>query len=228
MTTARESTIDRAMVWQRRAIRDAARGGQLGRQLVALCLVCACEAAPDAAPAALEPGGIDGAPRGAPVRAPDVLYVPTPEAVVDRMLELARVGRDDVVYDLGCGDGRIVIAAARRYGARAVGFDIDPTRVAEARRNVAAAGVEHLVSIEQRDVFELDLTPATVVALYLLPELNVRLLPQLERLRPGSRVVSHDFDIAGVVPSRTLALRPDPAGPAHDIYFFETPLRRAP
>jgi ribosomal protein L11 methylase PrmA len=155
------------------------------------------------------------------------LYVPTPDAVVERMLDLARVSRDDVVYDLGCGDGRIVIAAARRHGARAVGFDIDPARVAEARRNVAAAGVEQLVSIEQRDVFELDLTPATVIALYLLPELNVRLLPQLERLRPGSRIVSHDFDIAGVVPSQTLSLRPDPAGPPHDIFFFETPLRRA-
>jgi ribosomal protein L11 methylase PrmA len=143
------------------------------------------------------------------------------------MLELARVSRDDLVYDLGCGDGRIVIAAARRYGARAIGFDIDPARVAEARRNVAAAGLERLVRIEQRDIFELDLTPASVVTLYLLPELNVRLLPQLEQLRPGSRVVSHDFDIEGVVPAQTLALRVDPAEPPHDIYFFEAPLRRA-
>ena len=201
----------------------------MARQLVAVCWICACKADPDAAAPALEargPGG--GSAADVPARAPDVLYVPTPEVVVDRMLELARVGRDDVVYDLGCGDGRIVIAAARRYGARAVGFDIDPTRVAEARRNVAAAGVEQLVTIERRDVFELDLTPATVVTLYLLPELNVRLLPQLERLRPGSRIVSHDFDIAGVIPSQALALRPDPTGPAHDIYFFETPLRRAP
>lgn len=198
----------------------------VSRQLVAVCLVCACNAGSDRARLALETGGLGGGPALAPARTPDVLYVPTPEVVVDRMLELARVSRDDVVYDLGCGDGRIVIAAARRFGARAVGFDIDPTRVAEARQNVAAAGVERLVSIEQRDVFELDLAPATVVTLYLLPELNVRLLPQLERLRPGSRIVSHDFDIAGVTPSQTLALRPDPEGPAHDIYFFETPLRR--
>lgn len=212
---------------RRRALPEGAERARLARRLVALCCAWPCQAAPGAP--ALDTGGLGGASAGAaPARAPDVSYVPTPEPVVDRMLELARVGRNDVVYDLGCGDGRIVIAAARRHGARAVGFDIDPARVAEARRNVAAAGVEQLVRIEQRDVFELDLTPATVVTLYLLPELNVRLLPQLERLRPGSRVVSHDFDIAGVVPSQTLALRPDPAGPTHDIYFFETPLGRAP
>jgi SAM-dependent methyltransferase len=159
-------------------------------------------------------------------RAPDVLYVPTPEPVVERMLELANVGPSDVVYDLGCGDGRIVVMAAQRYGARAVGFDIDPARVAEARRNVAAAGIEQLVRIEQRDIFELDLSPASVVTLYLLPELNVRLLPQLERLKPGTRIVSHDFDIAGVVPTRELSLRPDPTGPDHSVYFFELPLRK--
>jgi len=198
------------------------------RLAVALSIAWACKSGPDAPPPA-RADGVSGAPAAAaPLRVPDVLYIPTPDAVVDRMLELARVSREDVVYDLGCGDGRIVIAAARRYGARAVGFDIDPARVAEARRNVTSAGVEQLVHIEQRDVFELDLTPASVVTLYLLPELNVRLLPQLERLRPGSRIVSHDFDIAGVVPSRTLALRPDPAESAHEIYFFETPLRRAP
>lgn len=155
-----------------------------------------------------------------------MLYVPTPDQVVDRMLELARVSREDVVYDLGCGDGRIVVAAAKRYGAHAVGFDIDPARVAEARANVAQSGVADLVSIEQRDIFTLDLRPASVVALYLLPELNVKLLPQLERLKPGSRIVSHDFDIAGVVPKRELQLRPDPNGPTHSVYFFEMPLVR--
>jgi len=200
------------------------------RAALALCWACACKAEPtDPLPASTARSEAPAAESSAaPVRAPDVLYVATPEAVVARMLELARVGPSDVVYDLGCGDGRIVIAAARQHGARAVGFDIDPERVAEARRNVAAAGVEQRVRIEQRDVFELDLSPATVVTLYLLPELNVRLLPQLERLRPGSRIVSHDFDIAGVIPAQTLRLRPDPAEPPHDIYFFETPLRRLP
>jgi len=214
---------------------DLARPSDLARGLaLAVCLVCACRAdpKPSGSTAPPEPAAAGGSAGGvvepAPPRTPDVLYVPTPEVVVARMLELARVGRDDVVYDLGCGDGRIVILAAQRYGARGLGVDIDPALVAEARSNVAAAGVEKLVRIEQRDIFELDLSPASVVTLYLLPELNVRLLPQLERLKPGSRIVSHDFGIAGVVPLQELALRPDPAGPQHDIYLFETPLRRTP
>ena len=156
-------------------------------------------------------------------REPDVIYVPTPEAVVDRMLELAAIEPDDVVYDLGCGDGRIVIAAAQRYGVKAWGFDIDPERVAEARENAEAAGVEHLVTIEQKDIFELDLSPASVITLYLLPELNVRLIPQLERLKPGSRIVSHDFGMEGVTPRahETLSLgRRD----KHEIFLWHSPL----
>jgi len=156
---------------------------------------------------------------------PDVIYVPTPEPVVDRMLELAAVEAGDVVYDLGCGDGRIVIAAAQRYGVKAWGFDIDPARVAEARENVRAAGVEDLVTIEQKDIFELDLSPASVITLYLLPELNVRLIPQLERLKPGSRIVSHDFGMEGVTPSAhetlTLARRDH-----HEIFLWHTPLTK--
>jgi SAM-dependent methyltransferase len=161
-------------------------------------------------------------------RRPDVLYVPTPQDVVEAMLVLARVGKDDVVYDLGCGDGRIVVTAAERYGARAVGYDIDPERVREARQNVAAHHVEPLVSIEQRDIFTLDLSTASVVALYLLPELNVKLLPQLERMKPGSRIVSHDFDIAGVVPTKVLRLGADHKGVAHSVYFYELPLIKEP
>lgn len=133
-------------------------------------------------------------------QAPDVIYVPTPQAVVDRMLELAEVKAGDVVYDLGCGDGRIVVTAAKKYGVKAIGFDIDPQRVKEARENVRAAGVEHLVRIEQKDIFKLDLREASVVTLYLLPSLNVRLMPQLKRLKPGSRIVSHNFDMRGAQP----------------------------
>jgi SAM-dependent methyltransferase len=194
---------------------------------LSVCLALACRAGDETPPPARDLASVGGASEATgAARAPDILYVPTPEAVVARMLELAHVGPDDVVYDLGCGDGRIVVEAARRYGAHAVGFDIDPVLVAEARRNVAAAGVQQLVRIEQRDIFELDLSPASVVALYLLPELNVRLLPQLERLRPGSRIVSHDFDIAGVVPKQELMLQPEPVGPRHGVYLFETPLVR--
>jgi SAM-dependent methyltransferase len=160
-------------------------------------------------------------------RKPDVIYVPTPQPVVDKMLDLARVKSTDLVYDLGCGDGRIVVTAAKRYGARAVGFDIDPERVAEAKENVRNAGVEDLVRIEQKDIFTLDLAPANVVTLYLLPQLNVKLIPQLERMKPGSRIVSHDFDIEGVEPLETRLLRGSGAGAAdHAMYLFEIPLKK--
>jgi SAM-dependent methyltransferase len=131
-----------------------------------------------------------------PERKLDVWYVPTTNEVVDRMLHVAKVSPLDVVYDLGCGDGRIVIAAAKKYGTRGVGVDLDPARIREARANAKAAGVENLVTFKVGDLFKTDLTEATVVTLYLLPELNRRLKPKLfAELRPGARVVSHDFDM---------------------------------
>jgi hypothetical protein len=157
-------------------------------------------------------------------RTPDVIYVPTPQPVVDKMLEMAQVKKTDVVYDLGCGDGRIVVTAAKRYGTKAFGFDIDPERVKEARANVKAAKVEHLVTIEQKDIFTLDLSPANVVTLYLLPKLNVRLIPQLEKLKPGSRIVSHDFNMEGVKPLKHLTMTPAGSSDEHEIYLWKTPL----
>jgi endoglucanase len=133
-------------------------------------------------------------------RKPDVIFVPTPQAVVDKMLEMAEVKKGDVLYDLGCGDGRIVVTAAKRYGVKAVGFDIDPKRIRESLLNVKSNKVEHLVTIKQEDIFTLDLREASVVTLYLLPTLNVKLMPQLARLKPGSRIVSHDFDMRGAKP----------------------------
>jgi SAM-dependent methyltransferase len=131
-----------------------------------------------------------------PERKLDVWYVPTTNEVVDRMLDVAKVGPLDVVYDLGCGDGRIVIAAAKKYGTRGVGVDLDPARIREARANAKKAGVENLVRFEVADLFKTDLSEATVVTLYLLPELNRRLKPKLfAELKPGARVVSHDFDM---------------------------------
>lgn len=134
--------------------------------------------------------------RPAGVRTPDVVYVPTPEAVVQAMLELAAVDGNDVLYDLGSGDGRIPIAAAKQFGTRGVGIDIDPVRVREANANAIAARVTDLVSFRQQDLFESDFSEATVVTLYLLPALNLKLLPKLRaELRPGTRIVSHAFDM---------------------------------
>jgi len=129
-------------------------------------------------------------------RALDVWYVATPHDIVDRMLYEAKVRTGDVVYDLGCGDGRMVIAAAKKFGTRGVGIDLDPARIKEARANAKAQGVDRLVTFRVADLFETDLREATVVMLYLLPEVNRRLKPKLfAELRPGARVVSHDFDM---------------------------------
>jgi SAM-dependent methyltransferase len=125
----------------------------------------------------------------------NIVYVPTPQKVVDHMLNVAKVGSGDIVYDLGCGDGRIVVTAAKKYGAHGVGFDLNPERVEEARENVRAAGVESLVTIRRADLFSVDLTPATVITMYLHPRIDARLLPQLAALAPGTRIVSHDFDL---------------------------------
>ena len=133
-------------------------------------------------------------------REPDVIFVPTPQAVMDKMLGMAEIKTGDVLYDLGCGDGRIVVTAAKRYGVKAVGFDIDPNRIRESLENVKSNNVQHLVTIKQADIFTLDLREASVVTLYLLPELNVKLMPQLEKLKPGSRIVSHDFNMRGAKP----------------------------
>ena len=135
-------------------------------------------------------------------RVPDVIYVPTPPAVVARMLDLAKVGPNDVVYDLGCGDGRIVVGAAKRGARLAVGVDIDPDRIAEARENVKKAGVQQRVRLVEGDLFQTDLRDATVVTLYLLPDLNLRLRPKLLALKPGTRIVSHAFDMGDWKPDR--------------------------
>lgn len=158
----------------------------------------------------------------APTREPDVIFVPTPQPVVDKMLELAEIKEGDVIYDLGCGDGRIVVTAAKKYGVKAYGFDINPERVKESRENVKKNGVEDLVTIKQADIFELDLSEANVVTLYLLPSLNVKLMPQLEKLKPGSRIVSHDFDMRGAKPEKVVTLTPE-GGYEHEIYLWTVP-----
>jgi uncharacterized protein (TIGR03000 family) len=159
-------------------------------------------------------------------REPDVLFVPTPQEVVDKMLELAEVKKDDVVYDLGCGDGIIVVTAAKKYGCKAVGFDIDPQRVKESLENVKKNKVEDLVTIKEADIFKQDLKEANVITLYLLRELNVKLIPQLEKLKPGSRIVSHDFEMKGVKPKKVVMVKVKGDSRQHPVYLWVTPLEK--
>lgn len=157
----------------------------------------------------------------------DVGPVPTPDHIVELMLTLAKVQQDDVVYDLGCGDGRIVVAAAKKYGCRAVGFDIDPECIQEARLKVQNEQLESLVSIKNQDIFELDLSEVDVVTLYLLERLNEKLLPQLEKMKPGSRIVSHDFPIPGVPADIEIQCYSRLHSMRDKIYVWTTPLKRS-
>jgi SAM-dependent methyltransferase len=155
---------------------------------------------------------------------PDVIYAPTPQAVVERMLELAEVKHGDVVYDLGSGDGRVVVTAAKRYGVKAVGFEIDPALVAEARENARKNGVSDLVTIAQDDLFKADLSAATVITMYLGPALNARMMPRLAKLRPGTRIVSHDFPMKGARPKVAEVVEKAPMkGKPRMIYLWVVP-----
>ncbi len=160
------------------------------------------------------------------MRTPDVVYVGTPYDLVSKMLQMGKVKKSDLVYDLGCGDGRMLVLAAKKYGCRAVGFDIDPERVNAARENVARNNVEDLVKIEQADMFTLDLSKADVFPLYLLPEMNRKLLPQFEKLKPGSRIVCHDYDLEGIVPDTTINFISNEDNANHTVSLYTTPLRR--
>ena len=171
---------------------------------------------------------------------PDVPYMPTHEKVVAEMLKVAKVGRDDVLYDLGSGDGRIVIAAAKDFGARGVGIDIDPKLVREARENAVKAGVADKVKFLQQDLFETDIREATVVTLYLWPEINLRLRPKLlSDLKPGTRVVSHNHDMGDWKPLKTVRVRVPreyvfsktlnmSVPHQHKIYYWVVPPRTSP
>ena len=165
-------------------------------------------------------------PVGGQKREPDVIYVPTPYAVVEKMLELADIQPGDVVYDLGCGDGRIPVMAAKKYGVKAYGFDIDPARVRDSLANVKKNKVGHLVTIQQKDIFTLDLSKADVITLYLLPELNARLIPQLEKMKPGSRIVSHEYGMQGKAkPDKEIRMTSREDNTEHIIYLWTIPLK---
>jgi SAM-dependent methyltransferase len=154
------------------------------------------------------------------LRAPDVPFEPSPQSVVVQMLTLANVGTKDVVYDLGCGDGRIVITAAQKFGARGVGVDIDPDRIAESLENAKRAGVGSRVTFRNEDLFEADIREATVVTLFLWPEVNLKLRPKLLRdLKPGTRVVSYYWDMGSWVPEKQMEVD------GHPIYLWTVPVR---
>jgi tRNA A58 N-methylase Trm61 len=156
------------------------------------------------------------------LREPDVIFVPTPEDVVEQMLKLANVHKGDVVYDLGCGDGRTVITAAKTFGVRAVGIDINPERIKESLENARKAGVMDRVTFRNEDLFEANIKEATVVTLYLLQSLNVKLRPKLwKELKPGTRVVSHDFDMGDWKPDKQIELD------EHTIYLWIIPANAA-
>lgn len=155
-------------------------------------------------------------------------YVPTPNDVAERMLALAQVGKNDVVYDLGCGDGRLVILAAKKYGARGVGIDIDPDRIAESRANAKAAGVENLVTFELQDAMTANVSEATVVTLYLLSSSNLKLRPRLTRqLRPGARIVSHSFSMGDWRPDKVDTFV-DANGSTRTLYLWRADRRERP
>lgn len=152
----------------------------------------------------------------------DVPYVPTPDSVVARMLEVAKVGSGDLLYDLGSGDGRIVITAAQKYGARGVGYDLNPKRIEESNENARKAGVTDRVRFEQKDLFEADLSGATVVTLYLLPSVNLKLRPKLLKdLAPGTRVVSHNYGMGDWEPVSVDEIDVD--GAKHFVYYWVVP-----
>ena len=154
-------------------------------------------------------------------QAPDVIFVPTPYEVVEEMLRLAQVKKGDVLYDLGSGDGRIPVTAAKKYGIRAVGVDIDPERIMEAKENARKNGVTGLVQFRQEDLFKTDFHEASVVTLYLLPDLNVKLRPRLlAELKPGTRIVSHQFDMGTWKPEKKIELN------GRTVYLWTVPAKK--
>jgi SAM-dependent methyltransferase len=161
------------------------------------------------------------------IRPADVVYVGTPYDVVSEMLHMAQVNKDDLIIDLGCGDARMLILAAQKYGSRGIGYDIDPDMVRASRRNVEKNSVLDLVQIIQADIYTVDISKADVLPIYLLPEMNLRLLPQFETLKPGSRLIFHNYDLEGFIPDRKAEVVSNEDNSLHTLYLYTTPLKRA-
>ena len=161
-----------------------------------------------------------------PSRTPDCVYVGTPYDVAAKMADVAGIKNGDRVCDPGCGDGRVLIAAAQRYGCRGTGYELDPRLAAEARQIAKKRSVDRLVDVQIKDIFTVDYRPYNVVLMYLLPDMIVRLLPEFEKLKPGSRIVAHDYGIRGVYPDKTESLISNEDNVEHTIYYYTLPLRK--
>jgi protein-L-isoaspartate O-methyltransferase len=159
-------------------------------------------------------------------KVPDAVFVPTPKDVVGKMLELASVKKEDVLYDLGSGDGRIVIAAAKKHGCKAIGVELDKELVEKSRERARVAGVEIVVEFQCMDLFESDFNSATVVALYILPEMSRKLIPKFDKLQPGSRIVCHEFAIPGVKPDKVMKVTSSDDDVERPLYLYTIPLKK--
>lgn len=180
------------------------------------CLLAVCSPAARAAD--------DASPT--PSRTPDCVYVGTPQDVVYRMIELAGIRKGDLVCDPGCGDGRLLISAARRHECRGVGYEIDPKLAAEARQIARQRGVDRAVRFEEQDIFTVDYSRFDVIVAYLLPEMITRLAPSFEKLKPGSRIVAHDYPMDEITPERVVRMTSNEDNVQHTIYIYRTPLKR--
>lgn len=163
-----------------------------------------------------------------PNRVPDCVYVGTPYDVATRMADLARLRKGDRVCDPGCGDGRVLIVAAQRYDIRGTGFEIDPSLAHEANRNAQRRGVGDRVRVEVQDIFTAEYRDYDAVLMYLLPDMILRLLPELEKLKPGSRIVAHDYPIGGIEPDDTVTFVSNEDNVEHTVYVYTVPMKRSP
>lgn len=160
------------------------------------------------------------------IQTPDVVYVGTPYDIVSQMLHMADVEKDDLVVDLGCGDARMLVLAAQKYGASGIGYEIDPVMVLESRKNAERNNVSDLVKIIQADIFKVDISDADVLPVYLLPEMNLALVPQFETLKPGSRIVFHNYDLEGYVHDKKIEIISNEDNSSHTLWLYTTPLKK--
>ncbi len=160
------------------------------------------------------------------IQTPDVVYVGTPYDIVSQMLHMADIKKDDIVVDLGCGDARMLVLAAQKYGSRGIGYEIDPVMVRESRKNAERNNVSDLVDIIQADIFKVDISNADVLPVYLLTEMNLKLVPQFETLKPGSRLVFHNYDLVGYAYDKKIEIISNEDNSKHTLWLYTTPLKK--